>query len=36
LLARRPFNVATVALANKVARIAWAIMASGKEYRVPA
>ncbi|CAA9339244.1 MAG: Mobile element protein [uncultured Microvirga sp.] len=36
LLGRRPFNVATVALANKTARIAWAIMASGEEYRVPA
>jgi transposase len=36
LLDRRPFNVATVALANKTARIAWAIMASGEEYRIPA
>jgi transposase len=35
LLGRRPFNVATVALANKTARIAWAIMSSGEEYRVP-
>jgi transposase len=36
LLARRPFNVATVALANKTARIVWAIMMSGEEFRAPA
>jgi len=30
---RRPGNVATVALANKMARTAWAIMAHGKSYR---
>ena len=30
LLARRPTKVATVALANKTARIAWAIMTSGE------
>jgi transposase len=36
LLARRPFNVAVVALANKLARIAWAVMARGEEYRKPA
>jgi transposase len=35
LLERRPFNVVTVALANKTARIVWAIMASGEECRVP-
>jgi transposase len=35
LLGRRPFNVATVALANKTARIAWAIMMSREEFRVP-
>jgi transposase len=29
LLAKRPTKVATVALANKIARIAWAIMTSG-------
>ena len=36
LLKRRPFNVAVVALANKLARIAWAVMARGEEYRKPA
>ena len=35
LLKRRPFNVAVVALANKLARIAWAVMARGEEYRKP-
>ena len=35
LLARRPFNVAVVALANKLARIAWAVMARGEDYRKP-
>jgi transposase len=29
LLARRHFNIATVALANKTARIAWAVMVNG-------
>jgi transposase len=33
LLNRRPFNVAAVALANKLARIAWAVMACGEDYR---
>lgn len=32
LLNRRPVNVATVALANKSARIAWALMSSGMDY----
>jgi transposase len=32
LLARRPTNVATVAYANKLARIAWAIMMRGERY----
>jgi transposase len=32
LLARRPTNVATVAFANKSARIAWAIMRRGRVY----
>ena len=33
LLARRPFKVVAVALANKMARIAWALLASGGHYR---
>jgi transposase len=32
LLARRPFNVAVVALANKMARTAWALVAHGRSY----
>lgn len=36
LLARKPARVATVAMANKTARIAWAIMARGGTYQVPA
>jgi transposase len=36
LLKRRPFNVAVVALANKLARIVWAVMVRGEEYRKPA
>jgi transposase len=36
LLKRRPVNVAVVALANKLARIAWAVMARGEDYRKPA
>ena len=33
LLARRPSKVAAVALANKSARIAWAVMSRGDAYR---
>jgi len=33
LLARKPARVVTVALANKTARIVWAIMARGEVYR---
>jgi len=36
LLARRPTKVAAIALANKLARIAWAMMASGERYNYPA
>ena len=36
LLARKPRKVAAVALANKMARIAWAMMVSGEAYRRPA
>jgi len=31
--ARRPANVAVVALASKIARTAWAILARGQEYQ---
>src|SRR3954467_7661373 len=33
LLARRPFKVVAVALANKMARIAWALLCNGTHYR---
>jgi transposase len=33
LMARRPRKVAAVALANKVARIVWALMLRGERYR---
>ncbi len=33
LLARKPVRLVTVALANKMARIAWAILRSGEVYR---
>jgi transposase len=36
LLARRPTKVAAIALANKIARVAWALMARGERYREPA
>src|SRR5258708_2711933 len=36
LLARKPVRVATVAMANKTARVAWAIMTRGGTYRAPA
>ena len=35
LLARRPAKVAAIALANKLARIVWAMMAKGESYREP-
>lgn len=35
LLARRTTKVATVALANKTARMVWAIMTTGEAYREP-
>src|ERR1700741_3974455 len=35
LLARRPTKVAAIALANKLARIAWALMTKGSRYRQP-
>ena len=36
LLARRPTKVAAIALANKLARMAWAMMATGARYNYPA
>jgi len=35
LLERRPARLVTVAMANKTARIAWAVMARGETYRMP-
>ena len=35
LLARRSTKVAAIALANKIARMAWAMMAKGERYREP-
>jgi transposase len=36
LLARRPTKVAAIALANKLARMAWAMMVTGARYNYPA
>jgi transposase len=36
LMARRAVKVAAVALANKTARVVWALMTSGERYREPA
>ena len=36
LLARRPTKVAAIALANKIARMVWAMMAKGEQYKEPA
>jgi transposase len=35
LLARRPFKVVAIALANKMARVAWALLTRGSTYRAP-
>jgi transposase len=36
LMERKPNRVVTVAMANKTARIAWALLARGQTYRAPA
>jgi len=36
LLTRKPVKIATVALANKTARIAWAVMSRNEVYVAPA
>ena len=36
LLARRPTKVAAIALANKLARMAWVMMARNERYKEPA
>jgi transposase len=36
LLARRPTKVAAIALANKIARMVWAMMVKGERYKEPA
>jgi transposase IS116/IS110/IS902 family protein len=36
LLTRRPTKVAATALVNKIARMAWAMMARGQRYKEPA
>ena len=35
LLTRRPAKVAAIALANKMARMAWAMMATSERYKEP-
>jgi transposase len=35
LLERRPFRLVSLALANKMARIAWAVMMRQENYRTP-
>jgi transposase len=33
LIAKKPFRLVSVALANKLARIAWAVLTRGDSYR---
>ena len=35
LVERKPTRVAAVALANRIARMAWVVMARGERYRDP-
>jgi transposase len=35
LLARKPVRLVTVAMANRAARVIWAIMVRGEVYRTP-
>ena len=35
MLAQRPTKAAAIALANKLARMAWAMMANGERYTEP-
>jgi transposase len=34
LLVKKPYNVVAIALANKMARIVWALMTTGKRFEV--
>jgi hypothetical protein len=36
MLARKPRMLVTVALANKMARVVWALLVKGGTYRAPA
>lgn len=35
LMERRPVKLAAIVLANKIVRIAWALMARNESYRTP-
>ena len=35
LLARRPTKIVAIALANKIARMVWAMMVKGEQYKEP-